>query len=354
MNFFDFASLVPKRVAFVAASLLVSATPVAAQNVIVGAGASFPAPLYAKWAEAYNKATGIKVNYQSVGSGAGLKQIQGKTVDFGASDMPLTPEQLAKDGLVQFPTVIGGVVPVVNVPGIKPGELKMTGQLLADIYLGKIKNWNDPAIANLNPGVKLPDQAIATVNRADGSGTTFIFTNYLSKVSPEWKAQVGEGTAVKWVGGLGGKGNEGVSAFLQRVPGAIGYVEYAYAKQNKLAHVLMKNADGQFVAPSAESFKAAAASANWGNGFYEILTNEPGKDSWPITGATFILMHKVQDKPENAAATIKFFDWAYKSGSEMAQELDYVPLPGNVVGMIQKQFAEIKDGSGKAVVAAAY
>jgi phosphate transport system substrate-binding protein len=354
MNFFDFASLVPKRVAFVAASLLVSATPVAAQNVIVGAGASFPAPLYAKWAEAYNKATGVKVNYQSVGSGAGLKQIQGKTVDFGASDMPLTPEQLAKDGLVQFPTVIGGVVPVVNVPGIKPGELKMTGQLLADIYLGKIKNWNDPAIANLNPGVKLPDQAIATVNRADGSGTTFIFTNYLSKVSPEWKAQVGEGTAVKWVGGLGGKGNEGVSAFLQRVPGAIGYVEYAYAKQNKLSHVLMKNAEGEFVAPSAESFKAAAASANWGNGFYEILTNEPGKGSWPITGATFILMHKVQDKPENAAATIKFFDWAYKSGSEMAQELDYVPLPGNVVGMIQKQFAEIKDGSGKAVVAAAY
>ena len=354
MNFFDFASLVPKRAAFVASALLISATPVAAQNVIVGAGASFPAPLYAKWAEAYNKATGIKVNYQSVGSGAGLKQIQGKTVDFGASDMPLTPEQLAKDGLVQFPTVIGGVVPVVNVPGIKPGELKMTGQLLADIYLGKIKNWNDPAIANLNPGVKLPDQAIATVNRADGSGTTFIFTNYLSKVSPEWKAQVGEGTAVKWVGGLGGKGNEGVSAFLQRVPGSIGYVEYAYAKQNKLSHVLMKNAEGEFVAPSAESFKAAAASANWGNGFYEILTNEPGKGSWPITGATFILMHKVQDKPENAAATIKFFDWAYKSGSEMAQELDYVPLPGNVVGMIQKQFAEIKDGSGKAVVAAAY
>jgi len=352
MTLFRFASLVPKRAAFIAASLLVSATPVAAQNVIVGAGASFPAPLYAKWAEAYNKATGIKVNYQSVGSGAGLKQIQGKTVDFGASDMPLTPEQLAKDGLVQFPTVIGGVVPVVNVPGIKPGELKMTGQLLADIYLGKIKNWNDPAIANLNPGVKLPDQAIATVNRADGSGTTFIFTNYLSKVSPEWKAQVGEGTAVKWVGGLGGKGNEGVSAFLQRVPGSIGYVEYAYAKQNKLSHVLMKNAEGEFVAPSAESFKAAAASANWGNGFYEILTNEPGKGSWPLTGATFILMHKVQDKPENAAATIKFFDWAYKSGGEMAQELDYVPLPGNVVGMIQKQFAEIKDGSGKAVVAA--
>lgn len=354
MNLFRFASVIPKRAAFVAASLLISATPVAAQNVVVGAGASFPAPLYAKWAEAYNKATGTKVNYQSVGSGAGLKQIQGKTVDFGASDMPLTPEQLAKDGLLQFPTVIGGVVPVVNVPGIKPGELKMTGPLLADIYLGKIKNWNDPAIASLNPGVKLPDQAIATVNRADGSGTTFIFTNYLSKVSPEWKEKVGEGTAVKWVGGLGGKGNEGVSAFLQRVPGAIGYVEYAYAKQNKLAHVLMQNADGQFVAPSAESFKAAAASANWGNGFYEILTNESGKGSWPITGATFILMHKLQDKPENAAATIKFFDWAYQSGSQMAEQLDYVPLPGNVVGMIQKQFAEIRDGSGKAIVAAAH
>ncbi len=334
-----------------AASVL-SSQPAAAAD-IVGAGATFPAPLYAKWAEAYSKATGTKVNYQSVGSGAGIKQIQAKTVDFGASDMPLKPEDLTKEGLVQFPTVIGGVVPVVNVPGIKPGELKLTGELLADIYLGKIKKWNDPAIASLNPSVKLPDQAIATVNRADGSGTTFIFTNYLSKVSPEWKSQVGEGTAVKWVGGMGGKGNEGVSAFLQRIPGAIGYVEYAYAKQNKLSYVLLKNADGQFVVPGLESFKAAAASADWSNAFYEILTNEAGKESWPITGATFILMHKVQDKPETAAEAIKFFDWAYKHGAGMADALDYVPLPAAVVGKIQKQFADIKDGSGKAVFAAA-
>jgi phosphate transport system substrate-binding protein len=352
MSFREFTSAVSKRAAVAAVAVLLSAPAIGAE--IVGAGASFPAPLYAKWAEAYNKATGVKVNYQSVGSGAGIKQIQGKTVDFGASDMPLQPEKLAKDGLVQFPTVIGGVVPVVNVSGIKPGEMKLTGPLLADIYLGKIKKWNDPAIANLNPGLKLPDQAIATVNRADGSGTTFIFTNYLSKVSPDWKAQVGEGTAVKWVGGLGGKGNEGVSAFLQRVPGAIGYVEYAYAKQNKLSHVLMKNADGQFVAPSTESFKAAAASAKWENGFYEILTEEPGKDTWPISGATFIIMHKVQDKPEIAAETIKFFDWALKNGSAMAGQLDYVPLPAPVVGLIEKQFASIKDTSGKAVVAAAH
>lgn len=316
---------------------------------IVGAGATFPAPLYAKWAEAYNKSTGTKVNYQSVGSGAGIKQIQAKTVDFGATDMPLKPEDLAKDGMIQFPTVIGGVVPVVNVSGIKPGDLKLTGPVLADIYLGKIKKWNDPAIENLNPGVKLPDQAIATVNRADGSGTTFIFTNYLSKVSPEWKSQVGEGTAVKWVGGLGGKGNEGVSAFLQRIPGAIGYVEYAYAKQNKLSHVLIKNADGQFVAPSAEAFKAAAAGADWGNGFYEILTNGPGKATWPISGATFILIHKVQDKPENGAQVIKFFDWALKNGSAMADQLDYVPLPSPVVALIDKQFATVKDAAGKVV-----
>jgi phosphate transport system substrate-binding protein len=352
MSLLALRSFVSRPTAFVALSALLSAPAVGIGAEIVGAGASFPAPLYAKWAEAYNKATGTRVNYQSVGSGAGLKQIQGKTVDFGASDMPLTPEALAKDGLIQFPTVIGGVVPVVNVPGIKPGELKLTGPLLADIYLGKIKQWNDPAIANLNPGVKLPDQAIATVNRADGSGTTFIFTNYLSKVSPEWKAQVGEGTSVKWVGGLGGKGNEGVSAFLQRVPGAIGYVEYAYAKQNKLSHVLLKNADGQFVAPSAESFKAAAASAKWENGFYEILTEEPGKESWPITGATFILLHKVQDKPENGAETIKFFNWALKKGGEMADQLDYVPLPAPVVGLIEKQFATIKDASGKVVASA--
>jgi phosphate transport system substrate-binding protein len=331
-----------------AAAAFAAASPALSQ-AIVGAGASFPAPLYSKWAEAYSKASSVKVNYQSVGSGAGLKQIAAKTVDFGASDMPLKPEDLAKDGLVQFPTVIGGVVPVVNIPGVKPGELKLTGPLLADIYLGKVTKWNDPAIAKLNPGVKLPGTAIAPVQRADGSGTTFIFTNYLSKVSPEWKQKVGEGTAVKWVGGMGGKGNEGVSAFMQRIPGAIGYVEYAYAKQNKLAHVLMQNADGQFVAPTAEAFKASAAGAKWDNGFYEILTNQPGKDTWPISGATFIMMHKAQAKPENAAQAVKFFDWALKDGSAMADELDYVPLPSKVVDLVRKQFGEIKDSSGKAV-----
>jgi phosphate transport system substrate-binding protein len=347
MRLFKLESFASMAVVAAIVPILFCASAGAAE--IVGAGATFPAPLYAKWAEAYNKSTGTKVNYQSVGSGAGIKQIQAKTVDFGATDMPLKPEDLTKEGLIQFPTVIGGVVPVVNVPGIKPGELKMTGQLLADIYLGKIKKWNDPVIASLNPGVKLPDQAIATVNRADGSGTTFIFTNYLSKVSPEWKSQVGEGTAVKWVGGLGGKGNEGVSAFLQRIPGAIGYVEYAYAKQNKLSHVLMKNADGQFVAPSAEAFKAAAVGADWSNGFYEILTNGPGKETWPLSGATFILLHKVQDKPENGAQVIKFFDWALKNGSAMADQLDYVPLPSPVVALIDKQFATVKDAAGKVV-----
>jgi len=265
---------------------------------ITGAGASFPAPVYAKWAEAYQKATGNKMNYQSIGSGGGIKQINAKTVDFGASDMPLTPEALEKDGLMQFPTVIGGEVLVFNVAGIKSGELRLTPTVLADIYLGKIVKWNDKAIADLNPKLALPDQAIAVVRRADGSGTTFIFTNYLSKVSPEWKSKVGEGTAVQWPVGLGGKGNEGVSAFVQRIPGSIGYVEYAYALENKMPYAMLQNADGAWPVPNEASFKAAAGHADWHKAkFYEILTNEPGKDSWPITGATFILMHKVQDKP---------------------------------------------------------
>ena len=333
---------------FLAVAALLATQPALAQD-IVGAGATFPAPLYAKWAEAYKAAGNPRVNYQSVGSGAGIKQIVAKTVDFGASDMPLTPDQLAKDGLLQFPTVIGGVVPVVNIPGIKAGQMKMTGALLADIYLGNIKKWNDPAIVKLNPDLKLPDLAIAPVQRADGSGTTFIFTNYLSKVSPAWKDKVGEGTAVKWVGGMGGKGNEGVSAFMQRIPGAIGYVEYAYAKQNNLASVLMQNADGNFVPPTAEAFKSSAAGAKWGSGFYEILTNQPGKDTWPISGATFILMQKEQAKPQNAAQVLKFFDWAYKDGDKMADQLDYVPLPDSVVSLVRKQFGEIKDTGGKAV-----
>lgn len=316
---------------------------------VTGAGASFPAPVYAKWADAYNKATGVRINYQSVGSGAGIRQIKAKTVDFGASDAPLKDEELAKDGLIQFPTVIGGVVPVVNIKGIQPGQIKMTGQVLGDIYLGKITKWNDPALASLNPGVPLPDATIAVVRRADGSGTSFIFTNYLSKVNAEWKAKVGEGTAVNWPTGAGGKGNEGVSAFVQRLPNSIGYVEYAYAKQNKLAHVMLRNKDGQFVAPDEVNFKAAAAGADWSKSFYQVLTDQPGKESWPITGATFILMHKTQDKPQQAAAALKFFDWAYTNADKMASDLDYVPLPDSVKALVRKQWGEIKDTSGKSV-----
>lgn len=320
-----------------------------AKNV-TGAGASFPAPLYSRWAADYNKATGVRINYQSVGSGAGLRQIRGKTVDFGASDMPLTVEDLEKDGLQQFPTVIGAVVPVVNLEGIKPGDLKLTGALLADIYQGKITKWNDKAIAELNPGLKLPEQAIGVVRRADGSGTTFVFTNYLSKVSPEWKEKIGEGTAVQWPVGLGGKGNEGVSAFVQRLPGSIGYVEFAYAKQNKLAHAILRNRDGEFVAPSETSFAAAAENADWTkSAFYEILTDQPGKAAWPITSATFILMHKQQDKPSQATEALKFFAWAYKDGGKMALELDYVPLPQKTVDLILSSWGQIKDGSGATV-----
>ena len=331
------------------AAVSLSSGAVFAQDV-TGAGATFPAPIYAKWADAYNKATGARINYQSVGSGAGIRQIRGKTVDFGASDMPLTDAELAKDGLVQFPMVIGGVVPVVNIKGIAPGQIRMTGQVLGDIFLGKITKWNDPALTALNPGVALPDAAIAPVRRADGSGTTFIFTNYLSKVNAEWKSKVGEGTAVNWPAGAGGKGNEGVSAFVQRLPNSIGYVEYAYAKQNKMSHVLMRNKDGVFMGPDDSAFKAAAAGADWAKTFYQILTEQPGKDSWPITGATYILMYKSQDKPVNASNALKFFDWAYVNGDKMADDLDYVPLPGAVKDLVRKQWtAELKDGAGKPV-----
>ena len=329
-------------------TLLAAASMASAQDV-TGAGATFPAPVYAKWADAYNKATGAKVNYQSVGSGAGLKQIKSKTVDFGASDMPLKDEELAADGLMQFPTVIGGVVPVVNIKGIQPGQIKLTGQLLGDIYLGKITKWNDPALVALNSGVPLPDAAISVVRRADGSGTTFLFTNYLSKVNAEWKAKAGEGTAVNWPTGAGGKGNEGVSAFVMRLPNSIGYVEYAYAKQNKMSHVLMKNRDGNFVAPDDANFKAAAAGAEWSKSFYQVLTEQPGKDAWPLTGATFILMHKTQDKPASATGSLKFFDWAYANGDKMAADLEYVALPATVKDLVRKQWAEVKDGSGKAI-----
>ena len=325
-------------------------TGLAAAEGVTGAGASFPAPLYAKWAADYNKATGVKINYQSVGSGAGIKQIEAKTVDFGASDAPLKDEDLAKAGLVQFPTVIGGVIPVVNIKGIAAGQLHLNGQVLGDIYLGKISKWSDAAIKALNPGLNLPDAAIAPVRRADGSGTSFIFTNYLSKVNADWKAKVGEGTAVNWPTGTGGKGNEGVAAFVGRLPNSIGYVEYAYVKQNKMTYALMQNAAGQFVSPDDTSFKSAAAGADWAKSFYQILTNQPGAKSWPITGATFILMHKAQDKPEQAATTLKFFEWAYKNGDKTAEDLDYVPMPAAVKTQIEKLWAtQIKDASGKNV-----
>jgi phosphate transport system substrate-binding protein len=316
---------------------------------ITGAGATFPAPLYAKWAADYNKATGVKINYQSVGSGAGIKQIDSKTVDFGASDMPQTDEVLAKKGQMQFPTAIGGVVPVINIKGIQPGQLKLNGQVLGDIYLGKIAKWNDPALKAINPTLELPDAAIAQVRRADGSGTTFIFTNYLSKVNAEWKAKVGEGTAVNWPAGAGGKGNEGVAAFVGRLPNSIGYVEYSYVKQNKMNYAVMQNSGGNFVSPTDNSFKAAAAGADWTKSFYQILTDQPGKDAWPISGATFILMHKLQDKPINATETLKFFAWAYKNGDKVADDLDYVPMPKSVLGSIEKAWGEIKDGAGKPV-----
>jgi phosphate transport system substrate-binding protein len=317
---------------------------------MTGAGATFPAPLYAKWADAYHKATGARLNYQSIGSGGGIKQITSKTVDFGASDMPLTDEALAKEGMIQFPTVIGGVIPVVNIKGIAPGQIKLTGQVLGDIYLGKITKWNDAALAALNPGVPLPDAAIAVVRRADGSGTTFIFTNYLSKVNAEWKAKVGEGTAVNWPSGAGGKGNEGVAAFVQRLPNSIGYLEYAYVKQNKMTYTLMRNKDGHFVTPSDTAFKAAAAGADWTKTFYQVTTEQPGKDAWPITNPTYILMHKVQDKPVNAANTLKFFDYAYTKGDAMADELDYVPLPDSVKALVRQHWAaNLKDTSGKPI-----
>ena len=329
---------------------LAAVSAAASAQDITGAGATFPSPIYSKWADAYNKTSGARLNYQSVGSGAGLQQIRAKTVDFGASDMPLADDVLAKDGLIQFPTVIGGVVPVVNIQGIAPGQIKLTGQLLGDIYLGKITKWNDAALMALNPGVKLPDAAISPVRRADGSGTSFIFTNYLSKTNPDWKAKVGEGTAVNWPTGAGGKGNEGVAAFVQRLPNSIGYVEYAYAKQNKMTYTMMKNKDGNFVAPDADNFKAAAAGADWSKSFFQVLTDQSGKDSWPISGATFILMYKSQDKPANAVNALKFFDWAFANGDKMADDLEYVPLPAPVKALVHQAWAaNVKDAAGKPI-----
>jgi phosphate transport system substrate-binding protein len=321
---------------------------------ISGAGATFPYPIYAKWADAYKKETGSGLNYQSIGSGGGIKQIQAKTVTFGASDMPLKGEQLEKDGLVQFPTVMGGVVPVVNIEGIKSGDVVIDGPTLAKIFLGEVKTWNDPAIAKLNPNAKLPSQAIVVVHRSDGSGTTFLFTDYLSKVSPDWKTKVGANTAVEWPVGLGAKGNEGVANNVAQTKGSIGYVEYAYAKQNKMTSLNMMNKDGKAVAPTAEAFQAAAANADWEGtaGFGVILTNQPGPTSWPLAGATFILMHKQPKDTAAGAEALKFFAWAYTKGDKMAEELDYVPMPDKVVGAIQKVWTQqIKDASGKPLYA---
>ena len=339
------------KIALVSAAVTASMSfaTVAGAQEITGAGATFPAPIYAKWASDYNKATGVKINYQSVGSGAGIKQIDSKTVDFGASDMPQTDEVLKTKGQIQFPTVIGGTVPVINIKGIAPGQMKLDGHVLGDIYLGKITKWDDPAIKALNPGLPLPDAAIAPVRRADGSGTTFNFTNYLSRVHPEWKSKVGEGTAVNWPVGAGGKGNEGVAAFVSRLPNSIGYVEYSYVKQNKMTYTLLKNRDGVFVAPDDETFKAAAAGADWNKSFYQLITDQPGKNAWPITTATFILMNIKQDKPANATETFKFFTWAYKNGAKTAAELDYVPMPDAVIGAIEKAWSHVTDASGKAV-----
>ena len=313
----------------------------AAEGLINGAGATFPYPLYSKWSFEYAKKTGAKLNYQSIGSGGGIKQIKARTVDFGASDAPLTAKDLDESGLTQFPMAIGGVVPVVNLKGVKPGEMKLTPEVLADIYLGKIKKWNDKQIAALNPGVALPDDTITVVHRSDGSGTTWIFTNYLSKVSSEWEKNAGFGTAVNWPAGVGGKGNEGVATYVKRIKNTIGYVELAYAIQNKLTHTRLQNREGQFVAPSLESFAAAAEGADWKGtpGYGVVLTNQPGKDAWPIAGATFILVYKNPANCANSRAVLEFFDWSYQNGAEMAKTLDYVPIPKSVYKVMEQGWA---------------
>jgi len=319
-----------------------------------GAGATFPAPVYAKWAEAYKATTGIGLNYQAIGSGGGIKQIKAKTVDFGASDKPLKPEELNTAGLYQFPTVIGGVVPVMNLPGIRPGQIHLTGPLLADIYMGTITKWNDPRIAAANRGVKLSALPITVVHRSDGSGTSFLFTSYLSAKSPAWAQKVGASDAVQWPTGIGGKGNDGVAAFVKQTMGAIGYVEYAYAKQNNATYALLQNKAGKFPAPTAANFAAAAAGANWAKApdNYVLLLDQPGANAWPITGATFILLYKNQDNAARGQGVLKFFDWAYKTGDGAAAKLDYVPLPASVKALIRKQWAmQIKAG-GKPIYAA--
>jgi phosphate transport system substrate-binding protein len=326
------------------------AMPAAAVD-ITGAGATFPYPIYAKWAEAYKQKTGVGINYQSIGSGGGIKQIEAKTVDFGASDKPLEPKDLDANGLLQFPVIMGGVVPVVNIEGIGPGQLKLNGTALANIYLGVIKKWDDPAIKALNPGLKLPDRAISVVHRSDGSGTTFIFTHYLSEVSAAWKKNVGEDASVAWPTGVGGKGNEGVASYASRINGGIGYVEYAYALQNKLSFVLLQNRAGNFVKPDTATFQAAAASADWTKapGFYLLLTNQGGAQSWPITGASFILIYKNQPKADTAREVLKFFEWAYHNGSQLAAQLDYVPMPDSVIKLVEETWRTQVKAAGQPV-----
>jgi len=343
------------RLVKLAALALAAAAAVgtAAQDVksLTGAGATFPYPIYSKWAYEYQKITGVGLNYQSIGSGGGIQQITNKTVDFGASDAILAGDELVAKGLVQFPMVIGGVVPVVNLQGIADGQLKLDGETLARIYLGEIKSWNDPALAKLNPGTALPDKAIAVVHRADGSGTSFIFTSYLASVSLKWKNRVGSGTAVEWPLGYGGKGNEGVASNVRQFPGSIGYVEYAYALQNKMAAVQLKNRAGSFVAPSSSAFAAAAVSADWAKAdhFGVLLTDQPGPETWPITGASFILIYKDQPDAAKAQAMLKFFDWAYRSGAAQASKLDYVPIPEKVYTQVETMWKEKIRSGGKAV-----
>jgi len=320
-----------------------------AGETITGAGATFPYPIYAKWAHAYHHITGVKLNYQSIGSGGGIKQIKSKTVDFGASDAPLKPEELTKWGLVQWPMIIGGVCPVVHIEGIAANQLRMTPAILADIFRGKITKWDDPRIVAANPGLPLPGAGITVVHRADGSGTTWIFTNYLSKVSRAWKEQVGNGKAVSWPVGVGGKGNEGVAALVNKIRGAVGYVEYAYALQNRMATVQLRNRSGKYVAPTSATFQAAAAAADWEHapGYYMVLTDQPGETSWPITGASFILMHEKQTNVARAQEVLKFWDWCYRNGDRMALDLDYVPMPDSVAAIVEQMWArDIRGADG--------
>ncbi len=340
-----------KLLSFIVIALFFVAHP-ALGRTINGAGATFPYPAYAKWAWMYNRATGVKLNYQSIGSGGGVKQIKAKTVDFGASDAPLKPAELKKHGLMQFPMIMGGVVPVANLPGIRANQLVLSGSVLADIFLGKIRRWNNARIAKENPGAKLPTMAITVVHRADGSGTTWIFTNYLSKVSRDWRKKVGNAKAVSWPTGIGGKGNEGVAGFVRKVRGALGYVEYAYALQNKMTSFKLVNHDGNAVAPTAENFQAAAAGADWAGaeGYYMVLTNQPGPQAWPITGASFVLMHKRQVRADRALAVLSFFDWCYRNGTKAAMALDYVSMPESVVRMVEASWAgEIRAQDGGAI-----